>query len=193
MAKPNIIKKAQLIEAAKQCVIENGIESLTFRSLAAKANVSQGTIYHHFQSKERLMIEIIENISETSWEELGSISNSKQLINDALSSALSRQQGNSSFHQLFLSLVVMSLHNKQMKNKISNLIKIENDNLSNILHKLDKDQWIEGISHEHLAILLNSLIDGLAIQSLIVEDFPTEEIFESLYKLFSLLMNIKGD
>ncbi len=183
MAKPNVVTKAQLIEAAKQCVVESGIENLTLRTVAAKANVSQGTIYHHFQTKERLMLDIVEDTCRASWRDLQDPADAETFIHRALRSAQSRQGHDSSFHQLFLSLVVISLHNQQMKDRIGSVMKAENEELTRILQTLYAESPVNGLSHATVAILLNALIDGLAIQSLMIEQFPREEVFQSLQVL----------
>lgn len=54
MAKPNIISKEALIQSAKACIVENGLEKLTLQSVAKQANVTQGTVYYHFRTKENL-------------------------------------------------------------------------------------------------------------------------------------------
>ncbi|AEP86828.1 hypothetical protein [Bacillus spizizenii] len=38
MAKPNIISKEALIQSAKACIVENGLEKLTLKSVAKQAN-----------------------------------------------------------------------------------------------------------------------------------------------------------
>ena len=42
MAKPNVISKEELIEAAKACIVENGLEKLTLKMVADKAKVTAG-------------------------------------------------------------------------------------------------------------------------------------------------------
>lgn len=55
--------------------MENGINKLTLRSVAEGASVTQGTVYYHFKTKEKLMIEIVSNMCESSWGELEEMKN----------------------------------------------------------------------------------------------------------------------
>ncbi|MEI0735987.1 hypothetical protein VQ056_03810 [Paenibacillus sp. JTLBN-2024] len=36
MAKPNVVSKQELIEAAKQCIVEQGLEKLTLKMVAER-------------------------------------------------------------------------------------------------------------------------------------------------------------
>ncbi|WP_240508123.1 TetR/AcrR family transcriptional regulator [Bacillus spizizenii] len=67
MAKPNIISKEALIQSAKACIVENGLEQLTLQSVAKQANVTQGTVYYHFRTKENLMMEVVRHVCGSSW------------------------------------------------------------------------------------------------------------------------------
>ncbi|SCN34491.1 Protein of unknown function [Bacillus cytotoxicus] len=42
MAKPNVIHKQQLLQAAKTLIAERGMEKLTLKAIAEKANVTKG-------------------------------------------------------------------------------------------------------------------------------------------------------
>lgn len=67
MAKPNVVSKETLIESAKKCISEKGLEKLTLKSVAEQANVSQGTVYYHFRTKENLMLEVVGHVCGSSW------------------------------------------------------------------------------------------------------------------------------
>ena len=70
MAKPNVVSKQKLIEATQDCIVELGIEKLTLQAVAEKAKVTQGTVYYHFQTKEQLLFEVVQEICRSSWQEM---------------------------------------------------------------------------------------------------------------------------
>ncbi|WP_124050896.1 TetR/AcrR family transcriptional regulator [Priestia endophytica] len=189
MAEPNVITKKDLIQSAKKCIVENGINKLTLKAVAEGAGVTQGTVYYHFKTKEQLMIEIVKDMCETSWEELeGKKKASKKQgvdwIQAAMDSAYNRNMKGSFYHPLFLSLIVTGLHNDKVKALISELLKYENKSLQQQMEALLGANEFYGLSTEVWSTLMNALIDGLAIQSLMVKDFNAERVFKGLESLF---------
>ncbi|MGQ3379682.1 TetR/AcrR family transcriptional regulator [Priestia endophytica] len=189
MAEPNVITKKDLIQSAKKCIVENGINKLTLKAVAEGAGVTQGTVYYHFKTKEQLMIEIVKDMCETSWEELEEKKKAAKKqgldwIQAAMKSAYNRNTKGSFYHPLFLSLIVTGLHNDKVKDLISELLKYENKSLQQQMEALLGADEFYGHSIEVWSILMNALIDGLAIQSLMIEDFDAERVFKSIESLF---------
>jgi TetR/AcrR family transcriptional regulator, mexJK operon transcriptional repressor len=55
-------KRDQIVDAACRLFLENGYELTSMDAVAAQANVSKRTVYSHFQSKETLFIDIMEDM-----------------------------------------------------------------------------------------------------------------------------------
>ena len=55
MAKPNVVNKEKLLKAAKEIIAEHGMEKLTLKAVAESAQVTQGTVYYHFKTKDQLL------------------------------------------------------------------------------------------------------------------------------------------
>lgn len=55
-------KREQIVEAACRLFLENGYELTSMDAVAAEANVSKRTVYSHFQSKELLFTDIMEDM-----------------------------------------------------------------------------------------------------------------------------------
>lgn len=53
-------RRAELLTAVADFVVEHGISTLAMRPLATAVGVSHGTLLHHFGSKERLVADVIE-------------------------------------------------------------------------------------------------------------------------------------
>nr|MDH3163626.1 helix-turn-helix domain containing protein [Bacillus licheniformis] len=62
MARPNVTSKETLIEAAKRRIAEHGLDKLTLKAVAEEAKVTQGTVYYHFRTKERLVFEVVRDL-----------------------------------------------------------------------------------------------------------------------------------
>ncbi|MCY8199113.1 TetR/AcrR family transcriptional regulator [Bacillus subtilis] len=181
MAKPNVVSKETLIESAKTCISENGIEKLTLKSVAEQANVSQGTVYYHFRKKENLMLEVVRHMCGSSW---ANVKNSRlssiEKLRETLLSAKSRTKDSPDFHRLFLTLIVTGFQNERIKEHLCHLLQSENQYLTEELTRLWGTSPIDGVSLATWGIMLNALIDGLAIQSLVSDDFSTEDVYQEL-------------
>jgi len=188
MAKPTGIAKAELLTAAKQCLVNNGIEKFTLKAVAEQAGVTQGTIYYHFKTKEQILLEIIQSICEDSWRELSVVS--KEFIQIALQSAKSRYENNVFYHKLFFTLIVIGFNNPSIKQQIADILKSENESLFKAMSKLWEKSPIEGVSLESWSIFFNALMDGLALQVMVLEDFPIDQFYEELEKIIVTLYQL---
>lgn len=189
MAKPNVVSKADLIKSAKECLVQHGIEKFTLRAVADMAGVTQGTVYYHFKTKEQLLLAIVQDICDHSWSEISRQSN-QYMIKQAIESAKSRCSYESFFHKLFFTLIVSSLNNEKMRNQLGEIMQFENNALAKNLSKLWPKSPIDGVSLETWGIFINAIVDGLALQALTQKDFPIEQIYEELERLFQGLTHL---
>ncbi|KOP79414.1 TetR/AcrR family transcriptional regulator [Cytobacillus solani] len=182
MAKPNVINKGELIHFAKQCLVDSGIEKFTLRAVAEKAGVTQGTVYYHFRTKEQILVDIVQDICESSWEEISQVN--EGIIKQSLQSAKSRCREDSFFHKLFFSLMVAGFNNPKIKDHLGDILINENMALSENLKKVWSKSPVDGVSDDTWGILFNAIADGLAIQALLNRKFSVDKVYEELEYLF---------
>ena len=58
-------KVQRIVDAMRHCVAERGIAGATFEQVSQKAGVSRGLLHYYFGTKERLLIEVLRNDTET--------------------------------------------------------------------------------------------------------------------------------
>ncbi|MED3396651.1 TetR/AcrR family transcriptional regulator [Bacillus wiedmannii] len=179
MAKPNVVNKEKLLEAAKAIIAENGMEKLTLKAVAESAQVTQGTVYYHFKTKDQLLLEVTESFCKASWEQIGK----DVQLEKALQSAESRCVKDSMYHHLFFQLVASGLQNDAMKDKIGELLHYENEELTKLLNKKIEDRMASQISTETWSVLCNALVDGLALQALFNPSFSSDKVYGDLHLL----------
>lgn len=51
---PEEVRRRQIIDAAKRCFIEKGLDATTMRDISREARLSLGGCYHHFASKDEI-------------------------------------------------------------------------------------------------------------------------------------------
>ncbi|MDR0166614.1 TetR/AcrR family transcriptional regulator [Bacillus paranthracis] len=179
MAKPNVVNKEKLLKAAKEIIAEHGMEKLTLKAVAESAQVTQGTVYYHFKTKDQLLLEVTESFCKASWEQIGK----DVQLEKALQSAENRCVKDSMYHHLFFQLVASGLQNNAMKDKIGELLHYENQELTRLLNKKIEDRMVSQISTETWSVLCNALVDGLALQALLNPSFSTDKVYGDLYML----------
>lgn len=187
MAKPNVVSKQELLAAAQHCLAEHGIEKTTLKAVAKQAGVSQGTVFYHFRTKEQLMIELVQSLCDDSWQSLQQECGGS--VEQALQAAKERCGFDSAYHRLFFLSLAASLSHPPNRHRLGEMIRQENRHLAGMLENRWTSSPIAGISLEHWGIMLNALIDGLAVQALVDEQFPKEAVFDALRRLFDSLAN----
>jgi AcrR family transcriptional regulator len=58
-------KVQRIVDAMRHCVAERGIAGATFEHVSREAGVSRGLLHYYFGTKERLLIEVLRNDTET--------------------------------------------------------------------------------------------------------------------------------
>lgn len=191
MAKPNVINKEELSHYAKQCLVNGGIEKFTLRAVAESAGVTQGTVYYHFRTKEQLLLDIVKDICNSSWEELSQLD--EGIIKQSLQSAKSRCREDSFFHKLFFSLMVSGFNNPKIKEHLGDILTKENRALSDNLKKIWNKSPVDGVSMDTWGIFFNAIVDGLAIQALLKKDFSVDQVYRELESLFITISGLHAE
>ena len=156
------------------------MEKLTLKAVAESAQVTQGTVYYHFKTKDQLLLEVTESFCKASWEQIGK----DVQLEKALQSAESRCVKDSMYHHLFFQLVASGLQNDAMKDKIGELLQY-------VLNEIVGDNMTSQISIETWSVLCNALIDGLALQALFNPSFSSDKVYGDLYLLLEKFIELQ--
>ncbi|MGD6818983.1 TetR/AcrR family transcriptional regulator [Metabacillus sp. 84] len=76
--KRRLSKMENILDAAKDLFLKQGVQKVNIKQIAKKANVSQVTIYNYFGSKEKLLVEVIRSMLETQMAEFSELFYSKK-------------------------------------------------------------------------------------------------------------------
>lgn len=92
-------KRQSILDAARECFIEDGFEAASMAKIAARAGLSIGLPYHYFENKRAIVLALIEQHLEESRKGLAQIQAADDLAN-ALQAAfeLWRSRKTSAFH-----------------------------------------------------------------------------------------------
>lgn len=75
MARPQIIKKEELIKAALTLFQKNGVDNTSVSDIVKEAHIAQGTFYNYFQSKDDIFAAVLEAATEHTIEEIQKTAN----------------------------------------------------------------------------------------------------------------------
>lgn len=91
MARPPVIRKEELLEAALKLFRKNGVDATTVSDIVKEAHVAQGTFYNYFESKDDIFAAVLEKTTEHILEEIRKTAKRKD-INPAEKLKLITQQ-----------------------------------------------------------------------------------------------------
>jgi AcrR family transcriptional regulator len=60
-------RKAEIMKVALELFANEGFHTTSISKIAKKAGISKGLLYNYFESKEQLLIEILEDAAEKGW------------------------------------------------------------------------------------------------------------------------------
>src|SRR5205085_4190784 len=62
-AEQRVTTRTAILDAAGQCLVEDGYAALTTRRVAERAKVAQSTLMHHFPTREALLVETVSQLA----------------------------------------------------------------------------------------------------------------------------------
>lgn len=188
MAKPANISTSEIIAAARLCLQQRGLGATTLKEVAARAGVTQGTVYYHFRTKEDLLLAVIES---TISDHLGTVSqiwdshsDLQSKISRALDATRDSYGKDQSFHRLFFNMGALALHNDRaaevFRAQIKNVHAVIEEFSCGLMEEWDKSSAAPG----HLSSVIIAVITGIALQSI----FQRAMDIDGAYELFKKML-----
>ena len=175
-------KKEHIIEVATQLFAEKGFEKTAVATICETAKVSKGLVYHHFKSKEEILVAVYESATKRMVSMNDSIApkKPKEQIKDLIEIVFTQLIENKSFFHMNLNImfqpstrIILEAQIKERANQLYNSVKL-------IFDQLDKNKS-KILSHVFI-----SEIDGIAFGYLSsFENYPLEEMKEQLIKKYN--------
>ena len=180
--KPNNMKENILLTAT-DLMIKNGIKNTSLADIAKAVDISKGTLYYHYSSKDDLISDIanmhlmdITNAALDCVCNIDSDASNEQMIN-LIMDKISTIEGRGRIHMYILCEAITSNDNLREEIKLK-YIEWRNTIKSELIKTNKKDA-------EALSFLLVSIIDGLVVQGLLkTEKIPYESIANFLVSRF---------
>jgi len=174
--------KKIILEAALSLFSENGHKSTSMDSIAKLANISKGNLYNYFKNKEALLESVLQN----GINQFSELYNENQLeleteedFEQFLRANFEILKENKSFWKLYYSLITQT--------KVQHLFqKIFSPFLEQYMKVFQTYFYKKGdVNPNATAMLLGSVIDGVSLGFIIMEDsYPLEEVLNKIIEKF---------
>lgn len=86
-------RKEQILSAASAVFAEKGYQRATTREIAERANLSEGLIYSYFESKDHLLLAILQKLADAGLDEITAEGDDGSLKQDLISKTLQIRHG----------------------------------------------------------------------------------------------------
>jgi AcrR family transcriptional regulator len=187
--KNTLIRKKQIIDAARKLIIKRGSEHIRIKEIAETVGLTEGAIYRHFKSKKdilSLMVEGIEtdlvgDIDRALNDDCSTLDTLEKVLANHLS-AIEQRRGVS-----FLVIAeIISLGDKKLNKQISATIANYIGRLKELLSRgIKSGELRQDIDLEAAATLFFSMVQGLVnMWALSDFSFSLEEKYELMWRLY---------
>ena len=162
-------RKNAILKVARKLFFDKGFKSVTIDSIAAKADLSKGSIYLCFDSKEEIYVQVLiaENIERNKKNSnfLAKEASASERLLEFTGNYIDYFLGN---NELFRILMTFMLHSDQMnltEEQDSQLIRTTNENIriiSEIIQKgIDSGEFSPGINVRQVQNAIWGLLNGI--------------------------------
>lgn len=161
------LRKARIVDAAGRLLVERGLEALSLTAIAEAADISKGTLYYYYPSKESLVFDIAEkhvgDITDFIFDLIES-GESETKPEDLIYLLLSKHKDNHIRMRLHLNLVYQAMNgNDEVKKRYQQTYAYWHARaLEALLRIFPRHEDPETLAH-----LLITIIDGLNVQTML--------------------------
>ncbi len=188
-------RKEQILEAALQVAMREGLENLSTRKVAAEARLSQGLVFFHFESKAALLLALLVRLLERTAApqvdpELLQIAAPAQRLVELLRRDVARFLRERASVQLFFDYWVMGAHSPPVRDLIRQALARYRKAYEPIAEAiaLDRKERLPALDPQGLTAVMVSLIQGCAVQAVIdPEGFDLGQFTSTAEDLLDLL------
>ena len=171
------LRRQQILKAAHEVALRQGIDGLTVRAVAARARLSHGLVLFHFKRKEQLVSAVLDRVLATTLslhvaEDVARIRNPRARLRTLLQQEVDRLSRDPRQVRLFLEYWALGTRYSVIRGKISGELKHYRAAFRTLTEEVlhaDAARF-PGATAEGLAAIAVSFINGCAVQAMIDPD-----------------------
>lgn len=176
--------RARLLRAARKVFGARGYHGTTLDEVATKAGLSKGALYHHFDGKESLFLALLDERLDERIKALEGVfapgtsaASGGSGLRDASADALRVAKEGGEWRLLFFEFVAHASRDRRLHAELARRRARMRGALTAVIEEraqaLDRDLPLPA---EQLAVAINALANGLAIEALLAPDEVPDEL-----------------
>ena len=189
------VSRQKILDAAISVLIEKGVAATSINDLARASGLSKGGIYHHFDSKEDLLIGVLSSFLDNYLERI----NLEVNVNESAYTQIKRLlQGLEEllielgqYNQLFLDFFVQARFFPRFIELVQSQYQLFHTNLTEIIQLgIQQKEFKKSTNARAIAIGLRGVFDGIGIAITIAPDeidFPRDAIDSAMAMVDGIL------
>lgn len=184
-----VIRKKQIIAAARKLIVKRGSEHLTVRAIAKEVNITEAAVYRHFKNKREILSFLLSHIMASMMDEidraLSDTPPSLETVHTILRNHLSKiEQARGMSFQIIAE--VISFGDRRLNREVYESINVYIGKLKNLITEGIRGGFIrKDVDLDSCAMLLFSMIQGMVnIWALGHYKFDLSDKFELLWIVF---------
>lgn len=167
-------RREQIVQAAFRVARREGLEQLTIRQVASEAGLSNGLVFFHFQSKEVLLLTLLDQLLDAlfeTWQIPENVPPAKRLLawlQSDLQDLSQYEQGHDEL-QLFFSYWALAAHDSTIAERIRDALERPRQALLPIAQAVIESEpgRFRHVTPEGLVSVVLAITQGSAMQSLL--------------------------
>lgn len=171
------LRRQQILKAAHEVALRQGIDGLTVRAVAARARLSHGLILFHFKRREQLVSALLDRVLATTLslriaEEVAHIRDPRARLRALLQQEVDRLSRDPKQVRLFLEYWALGTRSSTIRGKISGELKHYRAAFRTLAEEVLQAEAgrFPGVTPNGLAAIAVSFINGCAVQAMIDPD-----------------------
>lgn len=181
-------RRQKIIDAAIQVLQQKGVAASRMNDFVEASGLSKGGVYHHFDSKEQLLVGVLDSFLHTTLARISLDADTKTSAHQQLKQLLQGQHDFfnelSQYNQLFVDFSAQAAFLPQFRQQMRTQYLMFHQLLCELLELgVAKGEFQKNTPIESIACGLRGIIDGIGMAMLIapdVIDFPDSAIDSAL-------------
>jgi AcrR family transcriptional regulator len=187
MAKKANIDPADIVRAARVCIQEKGFSATSLKDVASRAGVTQGTVYYHFKTKEKLISAVMDLTNDENLQAIEKVMDRSIDVQSRISTVMEVTREvygrNEEFRKLFFNLAALALHNERVSEEFALLGRKTIDMIESMCRMVYDQQADIEIPYHHMARILTAVVTGLALQSMFMKEMDIDAVYRSFSRM----------
>ncbi len=171
------LRRQQILKAAHQVALVQGIDGLTVRAVAVRARLSHGLVLFHFKRKDQLVGALLDRVLAATLslrvaEDVARIGGPLDRLRALLRQEVARLSGDPRQVRLFLEYWALGTRHRAIRRKISLALEHYRAAFRSLAEEVLQAEGTRfpGVTPEGLAAIAVSFINGCAVQAMIDPD-----------------------